>query len=692
MKNFLILAFVLLAISLGAQVETNIIKDIDFRQYVKGHVPNAVVEHQLFKPDVKKVLKEDKTEENRIPRFAIKIPVSLSERDGEFIETTFTINWKIAIFANEATSLNFQFKDLNLPEEAEMYIYSQNKRMVIGPITEKNIHGGVFASDMLYGSHAIIEVVMPRKSLKKGFSLKISSFSYGILPNAFVESSFRDFGDALDCNNDINCAVGDPWADVRDGIARIQVGGEKHCSGSLVTDECESGRPYFLTAFHCFEGNEDLTDWTFQFFYESLTCDGAKPTTWVTFSGADFRAGWDDSDFLLLELLNPTGIEGNTVSHVPNADVNDDLVACIHHPEGDAKKISLDGDGLGITGNNWVVEQWDDGVVQHASSGGPLFDEQHFIIGQVLGGDDNIGCSDGGGLVDNGTFGRTNVSWLGGGTNETSLEPWLGSGLPPDDQYSIGGPNLLCGRNVYSISFDTGDDAFWETTFDAEIDDWSGLALIKPQGNYSGPGTIRFSGEVDYFNCWVDIERFKDIWVGIPPTPIVNYSTCKPYVDLWLLEESFAKLADVSSIKWEVWGEIAGTPNYYEEFNDIEHVSLSEYSDLYYYIVTLSNDCGESTMEGYIPFDKDDCDEKYEKVSVSPNPVHDNLHLSLNPAFTHNGGMKKVKIHDQFGNVKLQMEMIGNELEIDISHLKVGQYFLLIVSQGEVATQKFIKM
>ncbi len=689
MKSFLIFVILLLTISLGAQVNTSIIKEKDFQEHVKGHVVGDLIEHQLPKPEIEKILREDEKEENRIPRFAVKIPISFSVKEGAFFETNSSISWKIAFYAQEATSLNFQFAELDLPEGAEMYIYSKNKRMVIGPITNKNVHNGIFASDMVYGSYSIIEVILPPRMSKDRFGLKIRSFSYGILPNAFVESSFRSFEDALPCNNDINCAVGDPWADVRDGIARIQVGGEDYCSGTLVADECESGRPYFLTAFHCFEGNEDLTDWTFQFFYESPTCGGAEPTTWITFSGADFRAGWDESDFLLLELLNPTGIEGNTVSHVPIAEVNDDFVACIHHPEGDVKKITVDDEDLVVAGSIWRIEEYDDGITEHGSSGSPLFDANHEIIGQLWRGLVLENCN--GGFLLNDEFGRTNVSWLGGGTNETSLEPWLGSGLPPDDQYSIGGPNLLCGRNVYSISFDT-DDSFWETTFDAEIEDWSGLVLIKPIGNYSGPGTISFNGEVDYYNCWINIERFKDIWVGIPPTPIVNYSTCKPYVALWLLEESFAKFANVSSIKWEVWGEIAGSPNYYEEFNNIEHISLSEYSDFYYYIVTLSNDCGESTMEGYIPFDKDDCNGKHEKVSVSPNPVHDYLHLSLNPAFTHNGVMKKVKIHDQFGNLKSQMEMIGNELEIDISHLKVGQYFLRIVSQSEVATQKFIKI
>ena len=62
----------------------------------------------------------------------------------------------------------------------------------------------------------------------------------------------------------------------------------------------------------------------------------------------------------------------------------------IHHPSGDVKKICRENDspfhsnaaGAAV----WYINQWEEGVTEPGSSGSPLFDQNHRIIGQLYGG------------------------------------------------------------------------------------------------------------------------------------------------------------------------------------------------------------------------------------------------------------------------------------------------------------------
>ena len=85
----------------------------------------------------------------------------------------------------------------------------------------------------------------------------------------------------------------------------------------------------------------------------------------------------------------------------------------IHHPSGDVKKICFEENSPyeSSTGGAqvWWIDAWEAGVTEPGSSGSPLFDQNHRIIGQLYGG--AAACS---GSVNNGAYdfyGRFNISW-----------------------------------------------------------------------------------------------------------------------------------------------------------------------------------------------------------------------------------------------------------------------------------------
>ncbi len=263
------------------------------------------------KVDFDKVLKEDRKAGQTIPRFAVRVDQNYTVQDGEWERLGKLMLWHIGFSAPDAASLNFLISDLRLPIKAEMYILSKNGRMIHGPITSEVIYNNTYASDIIESQDVRIMVKCEQEDYQQ-FSIRIFGVCQGI-PNAL---EVRDFGDAEDCNFDVNCPQGAGWENERDAVALVLKSGEKHCSGSLLNNQCQDLRPFFLTAFHCLDANKDqmldanekdLSLYAFRFKYEASipTCPGnstGTQGTWILYSGASFRSAYFPTDFALAEL------------------------------------------------------------------------------------------------------------------------------------------------------------------------------------------------------------------------------------------------------------------------------------------------------------------------------------------------------------------------------------------------------
>jgi len=172
--------------------------------------------------------------------------------------------------------------------------------------------------------------------------------------------------------------------------------------------------------------------------YESPVCGQHGGGIQNQFSYADtLLASSSLSDFKLLELTDKpdTNFGVTYAGWDRSGDVPSSAVA-IHHPSYDEKSISFEDDALSITtyladvgpGNetHLRVEDWDLGTTEGGSSGSPLFDANHRIVGQLHGG--YAAC--GNDRPD--WYGRIYTSWEGGGTAATRLRDHLdptGSGV-----------------------------------------------------------------------------------------------------------------------------------------------------------------------------------------------------------------------------------------------------------------------
>jgi hypothetical protein len=110
--------------------------------------------------------------------------------------------------------------------------------------------------------------------------------------------------------------------------------------------------------------------------------------------------------------------------------------ALIHHPQGDLQKISVDNqpaivhstpvhwnNNVTTPANHHLKVHFDTGTTEIGSSGAPLLDPQHRIVGQLNGvlNQSNNPCLN----VGDALCGRFSNAWEGGGTPQTRLKDWL---------------------------------------------------------------------------------------------------------------------------------------------------------------------------------------------------------------------------------------------------------------------------
>lgn len=362
-------------------------------------------------------------------RFGIERTVSLNtENSGTWsVENDMNV-WRLAVYAPSAKGMTFLFNEFNLPKAAQLFIYDAEKTHYIGSFNYTNQQAnGMLATTLVYGENVIVELQVPVADDLSKLNLSINQIvhAYRGLNSQFEELkkvARGPYGNSGSCNININCPEGDDWQVEKKSVALILSGGSAHCSGALVNNTANDGHPYFLTANHCL--NNNVGNWVFIFNHESTTCNGTTGPTNQTVTGATTLASNGGSDFGLLEINN-----GNAITYDvewagwDNSDNAVTAVTGIHHPSGDLKKVSHDTDGPYHATQGgaevWYIDQWEDGTTEGGSSGSPLFNQDHRIIGQLYGG--SASCNNQTGAD---WYGRFAVSW--DGTSETNrLRDWL---------------------------------------------------------------------------------------------------------------------------------------------------------------------------------------------------------------------------------------------------------------------------
>lgn len=341
--------------------------------------------------------------------------------------------WQLQINSANALTLNYFFDSFFLPSSAELFIIDNKTGEYFGSIsTDNNSALNTLGTYPFQGDSHTIQLSVDLDQ-KKEVKLHLSQVTHAYRG----EKDANGLGDSGPCEKNAICAP-QQYINQRNSTVIILSNGNGRCTGTLVNNTLNNGRPFILTAEHC---GQNVSNWVFRFNYQSTSCDQTTLSgSNHTISGASVKAHHSESDFQLLEMTSKPPLSYNPYyAGWDKSETNPTSQFCFHHPAGDIKKFSVDNnpatkakyldDPSGA--ETWKIGAWDSGVTEGGSSGSALFNQQGRVIGQLFGGESDCSAPD---KPD--YYGRIGVSFKDRDSTATLLY-WL------DPGYS--GPDILDG-------------------------------------------------------------------------------------------------------------------------------------------------------------------------------------------------------------------------------------------------------
>lgn len=387
----------------------------------------AAIDSTYFAPlDVKAIHDQEVQNEKKgeAPRFAVPHSVSIGPAKSQNWEKSAQgYTWTHRITTPNAVSLNFGFSRFNLPEGAELNIYSADRSEFIRPFTSADNNAArELWSPIIMSDDVIIELSVPAHAVSE-VELELSTVGQG----------FRTFGQSTEksgaCNIDVACSESKGWEKEVNSVAVISTGGSRFCTGFMVNNTKNDKTPYFMTAAHCRITASTAPSLVTYWNYQTTKCGGARDGRLDQFTtGSAHLATNSRSDMTLVKLNQAPKAEFNVnyAGWDATAAIGTAAVG-IHHPNVDQKAISFENDPTALSSYGgrtspgdsthvWV-QDWDKGTTEPGSSGSPLFDSNHRVIGQLHGG----GAACGNDQPD--YYGRFHTSY-----KEANLKTWLDAG------------------------------------------------------------------------------------------------------------------------------------------------------------------------------------------------------------------------------------------------------------------------
>lgn len=486
--------------------------------------------------DADKALAEDATRSRSAPlRYALERPAAVSvDRAAKAFGGQWDVLpdgralWRMTVRVPGAISIDLGFSKMWLPHGAELYVLGADNKTFVGPYSDAdNSVSGEFWTPVVPGDHAQIELVVP------------AQFAHAVtLDLGMVHGGYRDIwsGQAAgaksgSCNVDTACPVAEPYREQIRAVARYSVAGGL-CTGELINNTANNGRPLFITAHHCFSTQTQANGIVVYWRYENPTCRTPGSTASGTplsvagnsvtqTGGATLLAATTNPDTNLVELrtaipaaANPYWYGWDHSENIPTMGVS------IHHPNGDEKRIAIQYSPLslddqaenGVPGTlHWKITDYDVGTTEPGSSGSGLFNQDKRLIGVLSGGaaacasspaDDADGDGDNDG---DDYYGRLSKAWEGDGSSSTRVRDYLDPGnsgvLTLEGRDSCATPNVNLsgpasttagaavsfsvaptgGTGPYTVDWDVGNDnVFDRSRATAGINGNTSLSMVFP--------------------------------------------------------------------------------------------------------------------------------------------------------------------------------------------------------------------
>jgi PKD repeat protein len=725
MKKFLAsaLAITMLVLFMGIDVQAQISQGGTPPSFIERSTDVTIDSRSFAAPDVAALLAED--EENMNMGIPLRVGVSvIVDLDINNAGTWTALSnggkiWRLELSAEGAIALGVYFDRFIIPEGGELYLYDKTETQILGAFTELNNHEDAkFATQLIGGEKVTLEYYMPNASDDMP-ELSISDMAYNYKYSNFPYLENADNTSSLYCMININCEEGDDWQKEKKGSVKqyMKIGWAYYlCSGTLLNNTSWDRTPYVLTAAHCGHGasTSDLNQWVFYFNYEASSCTGNYGPSNQTMTGATLRA-WnhipgpediDGSDFFLMELKSsvPTSYDPY-FNGWDRRDIPGDYGVSIHHPAGDITKISTYETMVSSTWWTGLPSHWQlwwvetpngKSITEGGSSGSPVFNEHHNVIGDLTGGYTSNSCE----TPSPSFYGKVYWSWdKNGNTAEFRLKDWLDAdnlgweycdgvsweNSPPIVEFATLTTTVNMGEPVQFTDLSENKPNEWEWTFDgAEV---TTSNEENPVVTYVEAGFHSVTLVATNPDGTDNMTKTDYIEVIAVELPVVEFNADTTVISPWETID-FYDLSTGDPFEWS-WEFEGGNPSSSTVQNpqDIKYYS----SGLYDVTLTAKNGGGSTTLvkEGFINVVWVGIDENgsVQNLKLYPNPTKGEFALEfMNIDYR----IAEIKVFDMAGNLVKTVKSSDNTkvLSINIESRPEGVYYLNIKVDEKIYVKK----
>ncbi|MBK9191755.1 MAG: T9SS type A sorting domain-containing protein [Crocinitomicaceae bacterium] len=215
--------------------------------------------------------------------------------------------------------------------------------------------------------------------------------------------------------------------------------------------------------------------------------------------------------------------------------------------------------------------------------------------------------------------------------------------------FSAGGPTTFCAGDMVTLSVANGDSFLWSNS------STNSSIVVTTSGNYSVTAYSLIA------NCSVNFQQ--SVTVNSNPTPTVSYNS------------GLFETQTYSSYQWY----FNGNP-----ISGATFITLipTQGTGQYYVVVTDANGCnGTSNAFNYFV----GIDEfSLESFSIYPNPVNEYIDLSFSGIV-----FESAEIFNASGQLILLVK--PNDFQLEVSELNSGIYLLVLKTENQIYSTKFLK-
>jgi lysyl endopeptidase len=326
--------------------------------------------------------------------------------------------WTLAVESSSATALRLHISDMNLPENASLFIYN-DKNEAFGPYILKgpNMDGDLW-TNTIAGPIAYLQLhVTGENALETLRSIEFNVSDVGhlgpkylipflqkpYLPKEEISLTATLCSYNASCVEDASCYGTGQYAYINThkyAVAYMEFVSGAYiylCTGGLLNNTRNDLTPYFLTANHCISKRSQASSLECYFQYWTASCGGAcydpipvcPRTIGSTIKSGSSKTG--DYTLLLLSQPAPSGSVFLGWTSTAVANTNGAVLYRLSHPQGAPQSFSKH--AVSTTApvcrswprGKWIYSRDTIGATEPGSSGSPICNANGQVVGQLSG-------------------------------------------------------------------------------------------------------------------------------------------------------------------------------------------------------------------------------------------------------------------------------------------------------------------